>query len=54
MAKLRLVDQISNEIDAGNIILIYPKHFDTIDHIILIDKLECYGVGGLAFEWMRN
>jgi len=58
MAILRLVDQISNEIVKGNItvgvFIDLSKAFDTIDHTILIDKLECNGVRRLALKWMRS
>ena len=30
------------------------KAFDTIDHNILIDKLQCYGFHGIVKDWLTS
>ena len=30
------------------------KGFDVIDHTILIQKLKCYGIRGIANDWFAN
>ena len=51
---LEVIDRITNQLDQGitpiNIYLDLSKAFDTLDHDILVNKLQYYGVNGPAFS----
>ena len=58
MAHIHLTDLISNSLcdklcTAGVFIDLF-KAFDTIDHNILLSKLDFYGVRGCALQWFKN
>ena len=58
LALITLVDKISSTINDNELVLglflDFKKAFDTIDHKILIEKLRCYGIRGLALEWIKD
>ena len=58
MALLNIIDQISikmyNRKYSIDIFLDLSKAFDTIDHNILLKKLESYGVTGTALKWFSS
>ena len=58
MALTKLVDRITHELDnkcySVGIFLDLSKAFDTIDHYILINKLQCYGFHGIVADWLTS
>ena len=58
MALIDLVDKISCNFDEKiytvGVFLDLSKSYDTIDHTILINKLQCYGVRGSACNWFAS
>ena len=57
-ALIHLTDKLRNEIDKGNyacgIFVDFQKAFDTVDHHILLKKLEYYGVRGILNKWFAS
>ena len=57
-ALLNLTENIQQEIDKGRfgcgIFIDLQKAFDTVDHKILISKLEHYGIRGLSNHWFSS
>ena len=55
---ISLTEDIRKNLDEGNIgcgiFVELQKAFDTVEHDILLAKLEHYGIHGLANEWFRS
>ena len=53
-----MCEKISSAFDrrehAIGVFLNLSKAFDTVNHVILFDKVEHYGIRGLALEWVKS
>ena len=48
----RVIEALKNKEYTIGIFLDFSKAFDTVNHNILIKKLEAYGITGIASKWL--
>ena len=58
MALILLIDKIASAIEKGEFVLgvflDFQKAFDTVNHTILLQKLNKYGIRGTAYLWLED
>ena len=58
MALIELTENIREALENGKLAMgmffDLKKAFDTVDHHILLSKLEHYGIRGVALKWFKS
>ena len=49
-----ILHNLENKEYSIGLFLDFSKAFDTIDHSILLHKLHCYGIRGIAHNWIKD
>ena len=50
----KVIESFENKEYACNVFLDFAKAFDTVNHNILLSKLEHYGIRGITQEWFKS
>ena len=58
LALTEFVEKVTSAIDKQEstfgVFIDLKKAFDTIDYKTLLSKLQCYGIRGLALDWIKS
>ena len=54
MALTILVNKIMKKLDDGDIVLDLCKAFNTVNHKILFNEMQKYGIRGMSLKWLEN
>ena len=57
-AIINLIDNIESAIDnkqfVCGIFIDLQKAYDTVDHNVLLEKIQHYGIRGIAYQWFKS
>ena len=58
LVRINLIDDIESGIDnkqfVCGVVIDLQKAFDTVDHNILLEKIQHYGIKGIAHKWFKS
>ena len=49
-----ILEEVAKKNYVGAVLVDLKKAFDTVDHLILLKKLYCYGIRDVSFDWFRS
>ena len=52
--KSKIISAVDNKKCTIGVFIDLKKAFDTIDHKLLLTKLEQYGIRGVAYDWIKS